>query len=329
MFYRHNTLACTSVGLPPKCLYLFLMSGAVPASANILRLIAFVHVSYRWMKIAVCIVSCSKHVEAVWIRGTFFWITSIQYSSISELSAAIGNLSVIWKYVLSHIVEAKMYNFFLIWNFLSSLYAQKKSVCLFPLIPVWYFTKYISRSSARTGWIRIPFLTVPRDFPLPQNVQTNSGATHSHIQWALGALSPEVKQPGRKLTTYLWLVTRIRMIGVTLIFHLYDFMAWTGTSVPWFRIVPLWYSQELLIGPCVEPDECNQHCHILFYSYPVRDSIKIAATVTACKLHPEEYESTELQVSCHVLQTVRHLLFWKHCIQFFCVLRCEGDSSVN
>ena len=84
------------------------------------------------------------------------------------------------------------------------------------------------------------------------------------------------------------LVTRIRISGSTLPFSLRDFMEWIGTILPWFRIAAWCHLQERIIGPYVGPRESSLHCRTLFYSVPVRATIRISATLTALKLHPEE-----------------------------------------
>jgi hypothetical protein len=96
-----------SVGLLSNCLWLLLITVAVPAHVSILRLFSSVRVSYNWMKTAVHTVSYSKHFQAVWIRVTSFWVTNIQYLGTSEPFAAPGNLNVIWKNELSHIIMIK------------------------------------------------------------------------------------------------------------------------------------------------------------------------------------------------------------------------------
>jgi hypothetical protein len=59
------------------------------------------------MKIAVHIVSYSKHAQAVWITVTCFWGTDIQYLGMSETFAAIGNLHVTLKCELTCILKTK------------------------------------------------------------------------------------------------------------------------------------------------------------------------------------------------------------------------------
>jgi hypothetical protein len=56
------------------------------------------------------------------------------------------------------------------------------------------------------------------------------GPTQPPIQWVPRALSLGVKQPGVKLTTYLYLVPRSRMCGVIPPLPLYTFMVWCSVK---------------------------------------------------------------------------------------------------
>jgi hypothetical protein len=58
--------------------------------------------------------------------------------------------------------------------------------------------------------------------------------THPPIQWVWGFMG--VKWPGRDVTsTYMHLVPRLRMSGAVVL-HLYAFMVWTGTTVPFYLL---------------------------------------------------------------------------------------------
>jgi hypothetical protein len=112
------------VSLLSNC-WLLLITFAVPARVSILRLIASLHVS-NWMKTAVQTVSYSEHCQAMWIWGTCFWVTNIQYLGTSEPFAATGNLNVIWENELSHIIKTKLYKKFFLFEYVFLHFMHRK-----------------------------------------------------------------------------------------------------------------------------------------------------------------------------------------------------------
>lgn len=197
-----------SVCLLCNCLWLLLITFAMLAHVSILRLVASVHVSRNWMKIAVQTLSYSKHFQAMWIRVTCFWVTNIQYLGTSEPFAASGNLSVVWKNDLSHIVKTNMYkNFFSFKNVFLHFVHRKVQYISVPFDPclIFYYI-YIS-------------LTRPHEI----------GATGIH-SWQDQGFSTSLKHPDQlcgppssyavDTTCSFHLVTVIRIDGSTLLFPL-------------------------------------------------------------------------------------------------------------
>jgi hypothetical protein len=58
--------------------------------------------------------------------------------------------------------------------------------------------------------VRFPADVIKGFFSLCHRVQTGSGAHPAFYQMGTGVLSPGIKRPGRKLTSYIRLVPRLR-----------------------------------------------------------------------------------------------------------------------
>ena len=69
-----------------------------------------------------------------------------------------------------------------------------------------------------------------RNFSLLQNVPIYCGSPSSSYSVSTGVLSQEPSRKNITLTTYLYLVLRIKM-GVLLVFSLHTLMAWTGANL--------------------------------------------------------------------------------------------------
>jgi hypothetical protein len=87
-----------------------------------------------------------------------------------------------------------------------------------------------------TGWRSGFWILKGEHFYLLQNVQTGSRA--HRVSYSMVSGVPFRWQSGRgfKSTTHLHLVLKVRMRGAIPLLHLYAFMAWKGTTSPFYLL---------------------------------------------------------------------------------------------
>lgn len=90
-----------------------------------------------------------------------------------------------------------------------------------------------------------------RDFSLPHNVQTASGAHTTSYSACTGILFPEHIGRGLKLSIHLHPVPRLRISEAIPQLPLYDFMVWTGKPLPFTFLLLLRLSPVSGIPPVV------------------------------------------------------------------------------